>query len=143
MARGRDISDLISKIFSTEKMTKKKTRNDDKNDVFMHSIISFVFTRSLSRRQRFFSLMVHVIQHHEKGCLFFDDHRRRQWWHIQRRRLYLPLSLTLFNTIFYLDDAANGQKASMVITYSTFAKRNRAPSSTIFVILSVTISSFK
>lgn len=55
----------------------------------------------------------------------------------------LFLSLTLFNTIFYLDDAANGQKASMVITYSTFAKRNRAPSSTIFVILSVTISSFK
>lgn len=47
---------------------------------------------------------------------------------------------TLF---FYLEEKGNGQKPSMIKTYSDFAKRKRDPSSSIFVILSVTTSSSK
>ena len=52
---------------------------------------------------------------------------------------------TLF---FYLEETTasqegNGQKPSEIKTYSDFAKRKRDPSSSIFVILSVTTSSSK
>ena len=52
------------------------------------------------------------------------------------------------HSFFYLEETTasqegNGQKPSEIKTYSDFAKRKRDPSSSIFVILSVTTSSSK